>query len=452
MTIGSSGQSSPIIGLYPEDYVAPQASTNFVLREAPGLRTSDSPDELALLKFRFTKPTKNKHVVSSSLTPPQTDFKVLRITGVAGDTVTVIYNDGAATPETYTWEVALIAGTGDDAGYTTGQIDDTNLVSEEATPVGPADYSALPIINFTAESALTDLAGFRLYMSESLMTPTSYGSEIHEYLYSDSVAAGDVSKITLNSSGIVEFQFAALTSFYNGRKMYFAVTHIDNAFPAPNESEPDINVWGITIPGQQHLLDWVLDLSNPSAPKITLTLDNITDGGYNPHLKEMMGTDITPTQQFSENGGFDIYRKTLTQIDFTDGYYEPIDATQGQIVDSQILLGQIVCVIDAGMRQAWQVLCTTAGIVVIDDTSLISGSRSGISYLTERSSLNFTVYSGTIDTSTDSIIPYSSDPTPVKQYLTDSSEEYDDEDITVGTVYGYTAASIDTQLDYGKVS
>jgi len=451
MTTGHSGLSSPIVGLYPADTSTPQPSTDFQLREFPGVQDADVPNELALFKFQFTKPTLKVHTVSDALTPESgmatpvsTTRRLLRIPGVIGQSITVSYDDG----NVYEWITILETGTGLDEGYLVAEISDDNI----ETALTPADYSVLTIADFGATSTFINYAGFRLYMSELQMTSGSFGGKIQSYYFADAAGTGDVSKITLNTTTQVEFQFAAPDTFYAGRKMYFAITHIDQTFPTPNESPGDINAWAVSKPGQPTLLNkFVLDVSDPSNAFITVNFDKITNGGYNPHLKEMMGTDIDPAKIWSFNGGYDIFKHELIAINFTDGYYDGIDATQGIIYDTQILSGAILCIIDAGKGQAWQVKAVKDGEVTISDTSLINGSRTGLDYATTRTSASFYVYQGTIDIENDSILPLN-DAMPVKQYLTDAVQEYDDTTISIGKKYGYAIMAVDTELAYGKIS
>ena len=445
MTTGLSGQSNPIIGIYPDDHVPPSPSTNFNWTEAPttGSGYGTPPDEYALLKFGFTKPLTSRHTLTEAGWET-TEYKLMRCTGVIGQVVTIVYTSSDPTPTVYTWLVTLVAGIDPLLGYRVATINNSNFVSAEPTPAYPADYSALLAANMVATSPLGDLAGFKLYMSTSPQAIGSLGAEIYEYMYSDTPGEGEVSKIITATATTVTFQYAAENRTFDSKEMYFAITHIDDEFPTANESAPDLGVYGTTLPGQAHLDGWTLDLSNPADPFVKLIVDDITTGGYNPHLDELMGA-----LDYSTRGGYDIFRKELTQLDFTDGYYEPLDDNSATIVDTQLLAGSVVMVINSAMRQAWQVSCETNGEVDISDAYLVSGSRTGINY-NNYTTEEFYLYQGTINILTDSIIPLTSDPTPVKQYLTDKNGYFIDDVIVAGTNYGYTITSVDTEMDYGK--
>jgi len=441
--MGNSGVSYPVTGLLEKDRLPPMPPTNFIVSENPSLHSKYStfPDEYAKITFTFTAPVASEVTIwdegDAEATP--TDSRILRVNAPVGDRISVYYNDNAVIPETHIWLNVEVLDA-DDGGDPIIIL--TNETIIEATP--NVDYSALDGTKFYGASELSDLAGFRLYMKETEQTEVNKGTMVKEYKLNDK-------DLINNNDGTYTLIFRASNNWYDGRKLYFGLTAIDDTLPTPNESRGDLNAWCITIPGQAHIVSVVPDRLNR---KITLTYDNITENGMNPYFRELMYSGATPVmEQFSVKGGYDIYRTIYQSFSFSNGGYIAIDENNGRITDGQIYKGDVLFVHDRITGHAWTAYAFVDGRVDINDNNLIYGEK-GFNYnihSTNNLTIEIAIFSTNIEE--DSILPLTSEATPKKQYLTDAQNIYEDSNLDLKH-YCYLIESVDayTTVFRGKLT
>jgi hypothetical protein len=313
------------------------------------------------------------------------------------------------------------------------------LLTDDATPIAYTftAYDSALLNTFSGDMALDDLGGYKLYMKETSQTEGSKGTLIETILANDT-------NLVNNSDGTATYTFNAPTTTYDGRLMYFALTAYDIVMPTANESTGDLNAWCITLPGQVNIASIS---QNTTTLDVTVNYSAITTGSKNPHLLSMMGNNVAP---FSNNGGFDIYRKVLTTLDPNQGYYLGIDANNGKYYHPSILLNDMVEIRDNISRHIWAVKAVTAGVIDLSDADLTYGTLL-VSYLTGHESINITLKRAAVS-STDTVLPLSSDATPVKQYLTEYQNSYVVTGQEIDKSYCFVMESVDTQISYGKSS
>ena len=330
-------------------------------------------------------------------------------------------------------------------GLSVALLDDSQVwllkeYTDDATPVPFVfeDYDQCVLAYFSGTTVLDDLGGYNLYYKETLATQSVKG-----VLASD--IAFDDSNLVNNSDGTSQYTYNAPTTYFDGRLLYWSLSAYDQRIPTPNESEADLNAYAVSFPGQAHITEFTEDLVNLT---MDLTYERITSAGANPHLDDVMNGS---TAQYSQRGGYDIFSKELIDLETANGFYEGIDEDNGKYVNTGIILGNIVRVVDVSTRNVWITTSTIAGEVSLNDTVLTFGTT-GINYVTGHSSVNIVAQGATIDRDTDSVLPLddATPATPVKQYLTDFTNVYTIEYDSPAT-YGTVIESVDTEIEKGKL-
>jgi len=311
--------------------------------------------------------------------------------------------------------------------------------TDDATPVPYVfeDYDLCIISNFSGTVVLDDLGGYYLYYKETIATQSVKGTQIE-------IPTND-SNLVNNNDGTSEYTFKASTKYFDGRKLYWSLSAYDTRIPTVNESTADLNAYAVSFPGQASITTYSEDLDTL---ELEITYDNVTDLGMNPHLYDVMDDCIA---QYSLRGGYDVYAKIMTELGTSNGFYEGIDANNARYVNTGILNGDIVRVVDSIARTIWLTSATIAGEVSLSDTVLSFGTT-GLDYLTAHSSTNITAQKMTIDRDNDSVLPLdeSTPSSPVKQYLTDFNSVYTITFDTPGK-YGAVIESVDTEIESGKL-
>lgn len=294
-------------------------------------------------------------------------------------------------------------------------------------------YRDFVIPDFDSTQPLDDLWGYNLYYKETTASQGSKGSIAASFSVSDA-------NLVNNNDGTSDYTFNAPTTWWDGRKIYFSLSSLDQKIPSPNESDADLNAYCITIPGQVGIESFTEDIN---AGTMTITYNRVTTGGMNPHLYTVMNDCAA---QFSKRGGYDVYAKEMTSLSAGDGFYEPIDSTHANYRHALISVGDMVRVVDRISRHIWMTQATVAGIVPLSDSYLSYGST-GVSYLNGHSSLNVSAHHALINPSTDSVLPLDGVD---KQYLTDFGNQWT---ITFATLskFAVVMQSVDTELEIGKL-
>ena len=287
---------------------------------------------------------------------------------------------------------------------------------------------------FECLMTLDDLAGYKIFMKETTQTQESKGTLAVQFLTNDS-------KLTKYSDGSCDYEFNAPDDSYNGREMYFGLTAYDNAMPTSNESDGDLNAYAVSIPSRVNITNITVDEDTMSS---MITYDAVTTNGKNPHLLEMMGDNIN---QYSTNGGFDLYKKELTVLDMGKGYYAGIDANNGKLIHPDILAGDFVQVRDTVSRHIWVSKAIVNGSCDLNDTVKTYGDA-GVSYLSGHLSINVDAKRCAIDKNTDSVLPLGGE---TKQYLTEKQNTHTVTNLDDNKEYIFVMESVDTQISYSKI-
>lgn len=293
------------------------------------------------------------------------------------------------------------------------------------------NYDGLDVGTMSAEKdpAVGQIAGYNLYASDS---PTS------------DVALGDIvmgigsDDITLESDGTASFYFDAPDSAWNGVRKWFSLTAVDSSVPV-NESEPDTSPWADTPPGQASIISSVL-----VGLDLTITYNNITDGGANPKLYEAMGG--TSMGQTSPDGGYDVY--LVNYQDATSGTYAGRSTALGRFFSTSFQVGDVVRLVNPTLRRAWVAHCVIAGRVDLTDSQIVTGDPLGV-YLgsgapdTSQFSVSFLRIT---DRDAQSVVP---DVGGEKAYLTDFQNSFVIT-LNAGEDQGVLIEAVNTLAGYGE--
>jgi len=335
-------------------------------------------------------------------------------------------------------DLTLTTGLGEDI-LDGAQVWFKKLMTDDATPVDYVfeDYDTCLLVNFYGTVVLDDLGGYNLYHKETIATQSIKGTKIE--------IETDDTNLVNNNDGTSEYTFKAATTYFDGRKLYWSITAYDQRIPTPNESEGDLNAYAVSYPGQAHITTYTEDIDNLT---MQITYERITSGGLNPHLDLVMDASVA---QYSIRGGYDVFSKEMTELETANGFYEGTDKDNARYVNTGIVLGDIVRVVDTIARTVWLTNATISGEVSLNDLVLDFGTT-GLNYLTAHSSTNINGQKMTIDRDNDSVLPLNAatPATPVKQYLTDFNNVYTIE-YDSPAKYGTVIESVDTELEKGKL-
>lgn len=320
------------------------------------------------------------------------------------------------------------------------QIYKKKVLTDDATPVAYEfpDYVNTPLIEFSGNETMTDLGGYELYMKTSSQTQGSLGTLIK------TITLADANLINYND-GSSQYTFYADDDTYNGREMYFALLAYDTTMPTANKSTADLNAYVISLPTAVEITNVSLNIDTKVA---TVNFGTITGSGKNPHMLVVMENNAN---QYSTRGGFDLYKGLFVALDMGKGYYLGVDANNAKIVHPDILANDFVEVRDSISRHIWVGKATVAGSVDLNDAVKTFGTAL-ISYLTGHSTLNITAKRVTINRSTDSVLPLTSDAAPLKQYLTEYSNTFTVSNLTANAEYLFVMESIDTEITYSNLA
>lgn len=316
------------------------------------------------------------------------------------------------------------------------QIYKKKVMTDDPTPVAYEfpDYVNTSLIEFSGNETMTDLGGYELYMKTSSQTQGSLGTLI------ETIPVDDALLVNYND-GSAQYTFYADDDTFNGREMYFALLAYDTTMPTANKSLADLNAYVISIPTAVAISSVSLNIDTKVA---TINFGTITGSGKNPHMLVVMNNNAA---QYSTRGGFDLYKALFVALDMGKGYYLGVDANNAKIVHPDILANDFVEVRDSISRHIWVGKATVNGSVDLNDTVKTFGTAS-ISYLTGHSTLNITAKRAAISRTTSSVLPLTSDATPVKQYLTEYSNTYTVSNLTANAEYLFAMESIDTEITY----
>jgi len=299
-----------------------------------------------------------------------------------------------------------------------------------ATPYVFPDYSAISLADVDAETPLVDLGGYYLYCQAA--TPATQEAK------GTRVVMIPHDEVTVDGAR-TEYTWDADSKVFEGDRVYFSLSAYDQEIPLPNESTAALNATTITYPGNVTITEFTEDRP---ALQAVLVLDKITErgDGSNIHLLEVMNQ---ATAQYSTRGGYDIYLKSMTALAPGSGVYEGLTATTARFSHSEILLGDQVRVVDGLTRHEWITQSEAAGKVEFSDADLVFGDLA-VDYLAGHKVENISAFRATIDRTTDSVLPLSSEATPQKQYLTDFNDSATISIPSIG-LYAIAAEAIDTE-------
>jgi len=307
---------------------------------------------------------------------------------------------------------------------------------EQLTPF--LGYDSIDVGQLRATKILPDseLGGFRLYYSSAPIASSLIGATL------EATIPKNDARVVENTDGYWYYTWWASSASYDGRKIYWALTAYDSSVPA-NVSAPDLNAWVITYPGQASISS-----ATSSGTSRTVTYANLTAGGANPHLYDMMnGAFMT---QYSTDGGYDLYR--YNYLPLLGGSYVGVSTSSGRYLNSTIEIGDIVVVYDSGTGDEWSNVCAVKGQITLTDSVLTySASGSGQPYSglnSKHLTANITAKFGRINRTTDSVLPLTA--FGEKQYLTDYQSTHV-VTLIADTDQGISIESVDTRIEAGKL-